>query len=173
MKYFVTIGSETYEILIEGPDRITVDGVPVQADMQSVGRQDLYSLLLDQASHEIEVEAEPGKRGQFDVLIEGTRYVARVQDERARRLTGAERKVQPAAGEVSVRAPIPGLVVKVLVEPGQVVAEDETLLILEAMKMENDVRAPHAGTVREVRVAAGSQVALGQVLVSIRSKTEE
>jgi biotin carboxyl carrier protein len=172
MKYYATIEGQTYEIAIDGPDQISINGVPVMADMQTVGRQDLYSLLLDQTSHEVEVEAESGMRGQFDVLVSGTRYVVKVQDERARRLTGAERKAQPAAGESSVRAPIPGLIVKVLVTPGQVVAEGETLVILEAMKMENDVRAPHAGTVHEVRVTPGMQVALGQVLVSVRSKAE-
>ncbi len=170
MKYYATIENQTYEIEIDGPDQVTIDGVAVMADMQAVGRPDLYSLLVDQSSHEVEVEAERGTRGQFDVLVAGTRYVVRVQDERARRLTGAERKAQPAAGEISVRAPIPGLIVKVLVTPGQAVGEGETLLILEAMKMENDVRAPHAGTVHEVRAAAGMQVGLGQVLVSIRSR---
>ncbi len=169
MKYFVTVSDQTYEVAIDG-DQISIDGVPVDADMERVGQQDLFSLLLDHASYEVVVEPEPGRRGQYAVLVSGTRYPARVQDERTRRLTGAERKVGQVAGEIALRAPIPGLVVKVLVAPGQEVVEGEPLLILEAMKMENELRAPHAGIVHEVRVAAGAQVALGQVLAGIRTK---
>ncbi len=76
--------------------------------------------------------------------------------------------MRPPDGELSIKAPIPGLVVKVAVEPGQEVAEGDTLIILEAMKMENELRAPRAGVVLEVKVDPGAQVALGQAMVSLR-----
>jgi biotin carboxyl carrier protein len=123
---------------------------------------------MDHASHEVVVEADPLQRGEYGVLIEGTRYEVTVQDERVRRLAAATRPPQ-AGGEVTVRAPIPGLVIKVLVAAGQEVVEGESLLILEAMKMENELRTPRAGVVHEVRVAPGAQVAHGQVLVTIRA----
>jgi biotin carboxyl carrier protein len=170
VKYFVTIASQTYEVVIDGNDQITLDGVPVSADMQRVGQEGLYSLLIDHTSYEAVVEPISGLRGQYGVLVSGTRYPVKVQDERSRRLTGAERKVHQAAGEMVLRAPIPGLVVKVLAGPGQEVAEGEPLLILEAMKMENELRAPHDGTVHEVRAVPGAQVALGQVLLTIRAR---
>ena len=91
-----------------------------------------------------------------------------MQDERSRRLALADRSLKPPAGELIIKAPIPGLVIKVAVTSGQAVGEGDTLVILEAMKMENELRAPRGGTVHEVRVAPGDQVALGQVLLSVR-----
>ncbi len=170
MKYYASIDGQTLEVCIEGANRITIDGVPVEADIQHLSYGNLYSLLVDHTSYEADVEANAGRRGEYAVLISGIRYGVVVQDERTRRLVPAERKAQAAAGETTIRAPIPGLVVKVLVEPGQQVAEGQPLLILEAMKMENDLRAPHAGTVHEVRVQPGAQVALGQALALIKGE---
>lgn len=170
MRFFATIDDHTYEIVIEG-DQISVDGVEIEANMQLTGQQDLYSLLMDHASHEVVVEADPLQRGQFGVMIAGTRYDVKVQDERVRRLSIAQQRPQ-AGGEIAVRAPIPGLVVKLLVAPGQEVVEGESLLILEAMKMENELRTPRAGVVHEVRTTPGAQVAHGQVLVTISANDE-
>ncbi len=169
MKYYASIGGKTFEVSIEGANRITIDGVPVEADLQHLSYGNLYSLLVDHASHEVEVE-RAGRRGEYAVLISGIRYSVVVQDERTRRLVPAEGKARAAAGETTIRAPIPGLVVKVLVEPGEQVAEGQPLLILEAMKMENDLRAPPAGRVHEVRVQPGAQVALGQALALIKGE---
>jgi biotin carboxyl carrier protein len=168
MKYYATVDNETYEISIDGPDQVTVNGVPLMADMERIGRLDLYSLLMDNISHEVYVEAEGEPRNSYGVLVEGARYAVKVQDERSRRMALADRSLKPPAGELMIRAPIPGLVVKVAVTPGQEVAEGETLVILEAMKMENELRAPRAGAIHEVRVVPGNQVSLGQVLVSVR-----
>jgi biotin carboxyl carrier protein len=169
MKYFVTVDDQTYEISVEGTGQITIDGVDVTADMQRIGHLDLYSLLVDNVSHEAYVEPANGNQPNvYGVLVAGARYLVKVQDERSRRLAQADRSLKPPAGELMIKAPIPGLVVKVTAGPGQVVSEGESLVILEAMKMENELRAPRAGTVHEVRVGPGDQVALGQVLLSLR-----
>ena len=168
MKYFVTVDDQTYEIVIDGAGWVTVDGVRVAADMQRIGRIDLYSLLVDNASYEVAVEPSGDQRNVSNVLVAGTRYAVRVQDERTRRLALADRSLKPPPGELLIKAPIPGLVVKVMVAPGQAVSEGETLVILEAMKMENELRAPRAGVVHEQRAVPGAQVALGQVLVTMR-----
>jgi biotin carboxyl carrier protein len=168
MKYYATVDNQTYEISVEGVGRILVDGVDVTADMQRIGDLDLYSLLVDQVSHEVYVETDNDQRNAYDVLLAGTRYLVKVQDERSRRMALADRSLKPPAGELIIKAPIPGLVIKMGVTPGQAVSEGDTLVILEAMKMENELRAPRAGTVHEVRVGPGAQVALGQMLLSIR-----
>jgi len=168
MKYYATVGSQVYEISIDRPDRISVDGVELAADMRPVGGGQLYSLLLDHVSHEIVVDPDAEERNVYGVMVSGLRYEVRVQDERSRRLALADRSLRAPEGELAVKAPIPGLVVKMLVGPGQGVAEGETLLILEAMKMENEIRSPREGTVHEVRVEPGTQVAMGQVLLSLR-----
>jgi len=168
MKYFATVENQTYEINIDHSGRVTMDGVELSADMRRVGRLDLYSLLLDNRSHEVLVEPDHEQRNLYGVFVAGMRYQVKVQDERSRRLALADRSLRAPAGELAVKAPIPGLVVKVPIVPGQAVGEGETLVILEAMKMENELRAPRAGTVHEVRVEPGAQVAMGQVLVTIR-----
>jgi biotin carboxyl carrier protein len=167
MKYYATVDGQTYEIVIEGRGRITVDGVEMVADMRPVGRPELLSLLLDRASHEVVVEQDAGGRNLYSVLVGGTQYQVKVQDERARRLAQADRSVRAPAGELAIKSPIPGLIVRVPVAPGQSVTQGEPLVILEAMKMENELRAPRDGVVHEVRVEAGAQVALGQVLVTL------
>ena len=168
MKYFATIDGVTYEISIDGQGQISIDGQTLSVDMQRSGRLDLYSLLIDHASHEVVVEPGVEQRNVYEVFVAGARFEVSVQDERSRRLAQASRNLRAQPGELAIKAPIPGLVANVPVSPGQPVQEGETLVILEAMKMENELRAPRAGVVHEVRVTAGEQVSMGQVLVTLR-----
>ncbi len=168
MKYFATVEDQTYEIAIDHHGRITVDGVEQAAEMVSVGGKNLYSLLLDNVSFEVLLDADTGQRNTYGVMVGGLRYMVKMQDERTRRLSLASRAIKATDVELAIKAPIPGLVVRVAVEPGQAVLEGDTLLILEAMKMENELRVPRGGTIHEVRVEPRMQVALGQVLVTLR-----
>ena len=168
MKYYATINEQTFEIAVDTPGRITVDGTELAADMQAVGGRQLYSLLLDNVSHEVLLDPDAEQRNVYRVMVGGRRYIVKVQDERSRRLALADRTVRASGAEAAVKAPISGLVVKTAVAPGQTVVEGETLIILEAMKMENELRSQRSGVVHEVRVARGDQVASGQVLMTIR-----
>jgi biotin carboxyl carrier protein len=168
MKYFATVNDQVYEIDIDHHGRVTVDGNELAAEMQLVGGTNLYSLLVDNASYEVVLDPDNDQHTTYGVMAGGLRFVVKVQDERSRRLALVDRNLRPPDGELHIRAPIPGLVVKADIQPGQEVAEGETLIILEAMKMENELRAPRAGTVIEVRVVAGAQVALGQTLISLK-----
>ncbi len=168
MKYFATINDQTFEIDIDHQGRITIDGAELAADMKLVGAQGLYSLLLGGASYEVLLDPASDKRNLYDVMVSGLRYQVKVQDERSRRLALVDRNLRAPDGELLIKAPIPGLVVKVPVVAGQEIGEGETLIILEAMKMENELRAPRGGTVHEVRVRPGEQVALGQVLATLK-----
>jgi biotin carboxyl carrier protein len=168
VRYYATVGGQVYEISIDYPDRILVDGVEIPADMRPVGGGQLYSLLLDHVSYEVVADSDSKSRSAYGIMVSGVRYEVRVQDERSRRLALADRSLRAPEGELAIKAPIPGLVVKLLVDPGQSVTEGETLLILEAMKMENEIRAPREGTVKEVRIQSGAQVVAGQVMLSLR-----
>ncbi len=168
MKYYATVNDHTYEIVIEHHDRILVDGIEYNVDLKAISGRQLYSLLLNNASHEVVLDPASDQRSSYDILVGGQRYLVKVQDERGRRLSLADRNLKPSDGELAIRAPIPGLIVKVLVAPGQAVIEGEPLLILEAMKMENELRAPRAGVVHEVRIGARTQVAQGQTLLTLR-----
>jgi biotin carboxyl carrier protein len=165
MKYFAAVGDHTYEIVVDGQGTIHIDGEPLRVDIQQSGRLDLYSLLIDNKSHEVVVEADSETRNTYHVLVTGAQHRVVVQNERTRRLASAQRDLGAPAGKLAIKAPIPGLVVKTPVAVGQQVERGETLIILEAMKMENELRAPRAGVVREIRVQAGDQVNLGQLLL--------
>ncbi len=165
MRYLVTVGSRNYTVEI-GPDAqdgVTVDGVPHQVDMENIDGLSLYSFLLDNRSYELVAEREEGH--SFRILLEGEMYTVRVEDERARRLAAAA--VRVPSGEVTVKAPMPGLVVDVPIKPGEAVKIGQGLVILEAMKMENELRAPRDGVVKVVRVSPGQVVDKEETLVVI------
>jgi biotin carboxyl carrier protein len=116
-----------------------------------------------------DVAFEPGAPGGgLLVHVDGHAVPVRVDDPRAARPRGGGRS--PASGGAqTVVAPMPGRVVKVLVAPGESVAARQPLVVVEAMKMENELRAPGPGTVREVRVTDGAPVESGAVLVVFES----
>jgi biotin carboxyl carrier protein len=135
-----------------------------------------WHLVLDDAAHgvgrlvngeaSIPVVLE-GSGSEWTVTLRGRRIPVEVRTWRERLLAEAETASQAHAGPVVVKTTLPGLVVTVAVEPGNEVAEGTTLLTIEAMKMQNEVRAPRAGTVVEVSVAPGQAVATGTPLVRI------
>lgn len=104
--------------------------------------------------------------GLWAVTIRGRRFEVAVQDELERRLA-RETTPPPGAREERIRAPMPGVVTRVAVSKGQSVKAGDLLVVLEAMKMANEVCAKHPGTVREVSVQAGRTVSAGEVLATL------
>ena len=119
------------------------------------------SILMGNRSFNVEVES---KGDEYLVSTRGEIFSFRVQDER-----GVPIDVEEDSGESLVTAPMPGLVVKILVREGDMVDARDKLLILEAMKMQNDLTAPCSGTVTEVFVSQGDSVMTGDELVRIES----
>ena len=162
MKYFVQIAGREVVVEITG-DAVRVDGEPVAAVLEPLPGTPLCQLHLGDRTVVLEVAS--GERGTWELGHRGERWEAEVVDERTRHirsLTGGDR-VRSGAGEV--KAPMPGLVVRLLVEPGQRVEAGAGLVVLEAMKMENQIKASAAGVVVALRVEAGHAVEKGQVLV--------
>jgi pyruvate carboxylase subunit B len=162
VQYFVTVAGREIPVEVDG-GRVTVDGREVTAHLTPVPGTPLRHLLLDGASLTLATEA--GEGGEWRLLVHGSRHDVQVVDERTRHirsLTGSG-PVRPGAGQL--RAPMPGLVVRVLVEAGQAVEPGQGLIVLEAMKMENELRASAAGVVAGIRAVPGQAVEKGQVLV--------
>ncbi len=155
MKYIAQIEDNTYEIEITPDGAIFLDGAPVKANLVQIDPLGLYSLLLDQ--HSCEVVMEEQQRG-YRVSLEGRTFDVQVADERHLRMESSRAEVTASDGELPVTAPIPGLVVKILVAEGQVVAQNDPLIILEAMKMENEIRAQRAGVIQDIAVEVGQSV---------------
>jgi acetyl/propionyl-CoA carboxylase alpha subunit len=164
MKYVTTIGERDYLIEILDERHVSLDGTIYEVDFESVSEQPVYSLLLDGKSYEAYVY--PGDEG-WQVLLHGTQYLVKVEDEREKRLRAAAGGRVAERGEFHLRAPMPGLVVAVLVNEGQQVEKGDVLVILESMKMQNELKAPRAGTVARLRVKPGDSVEQKQTLLSV------
>jgi biotin carboxyl carrier protein len=164
MKYYVTIDDQTFEIEINQLGELCIDGECAEVDFQSIGGGSIYSLLLGNASYEALVEA---RDDCYEVLVQGALYRVDVQDERMRRLAQAARAFAPPSGEIAIKAPMPGLVIDVPVHIGDAVEAGSVLVVLESMKMENEVKAPRAGVVSQVRVQSGQSVEQHEALVAI------
>lgn len=111
---------------------------------------------------------EPREGGGGRVLLDGVPYEVELSEARAAlpaEARGPAAREAPRAAEV--RAPIPGLVTRILAEPGRPVRKDQPVLCLDAMKLENEIAAPRDGVLREVVVRAGQPVEKGQLLFVI------
>ena len=164
MRYTVTVGGREVQVVLDG-DKVTVDGAAQHAHLSPLTGTPLWLLILDGVP--ITLPAERSGRGVWIVTSQGERLEVRAEDERARHirsLVGTQAAHQTAG---LVRAPMPGLVVRVLVSEGEAVAAGQGLLVLEAMKMENEIRAPAAGVVGRVAVQQGLAVEKGQVLLEL------
>ncbi len=164
MRYHVTISGTSFEVEL-GSDGTRVDGRPVSAELLSVAGTDVRSLLLDGASHRL-VARRLGA-GRWAVQTAGRRLEAEVLDERTRAIRDMAGARAGSQGSRPIRAPMPGLVVKVEVAEGDSVAEGQGVVIVEAMKMENELRAEGAGRVSRVLVTEGEAVEKDQVLIEM------
>ncbi len=164
MKYQTIVNGETFDVEINEDGRILVNGEARIVDFRELRRGELYSVLLDHLSFEAVVEE---REDLYHVLMDGDLYEVKVTDERSRRLEGAFMAFGDTGGEVSIRAPMPGLIVRVAVAEGQAVSKGETIAILESMKMENELKSPRDGTVHRVNVGPGDSVEQNKVLVTI------
>jgi biotin carboxyl carrier protein len=160
MKYVTTIGERQYTIEINRDDQITIDGVTSPIDLRAIDEV-TFSLLIDNASHEALVEVA---NGEIEVQLRGRLYTARVEDERASRLSRSAGGLHTGSGEVTIKSPMPGLIVAVAVSEGQVVKKGQTMVVLESMKMENELKAPRDGTIASIKVTPRQSVEQGQPL---------
>jgi len=167
MKYFVAWAGKTRLVEVvtdKAGTRVFVDGVPHRAEIEPVEGTGLYSLLLDDRSTSFAARFEDG----VAVLqLHDRELRVPVEDERTREAHRATAGAKKASGEGVVKAVMPGVVKDVRVVAGTVVALHQPLLVLEAMKMENEIRAGRAGTVKTVHVTAGQAVEKGATLVTI------
>lgn len=166
MKYVVLVDGQSIAVEVDG-ERVTVAGQTLSATLGPIPGTPLRQLLLDGRPLTLSVEALG--RGRWALTPAGERWEVEVLDERTRHirtLTGAGD--QRRSADV-LKAPMPGLVVRVQAKPGDKVVPGSGLVVLEAMKMENELRASVPGVVKGVRVSPGEAVEKGQVLVEFES----
>ena len=164
MRYITTIGDKEYQVEILDDRHVAIEGKIYAVDFNSVSGQPVFSMLVD--GHSYEAYLYPDEE-QWQVLLHGRLYSARVEDERERRLRAASRGGAGDQGEYNLKAPMPGLVVSVLVNEGQEVNAGDVLVILESMKMQNELKSPKSGVISRVRVKQGDSVEQRQALLSV------
>lgn len=164
MIYTTTIGDREYRVEILDEHTIAVNGHFYEIDFHSISDQPVYSLLVDGQSFEAYISSTDV---EWQVLIFGHLITAEVEDERERRLRLNSGSTVAEKDEFILKAPMPGLVVSVLVEEGQSVHSGDVLVILESMKMQNELKTPRAGMVTRLRVKAGDSVEIRQNILSI------
>jgi biotin carboxyl carrier protein len=140
---------------------VHVGGRPVAVDVVAVGSQ--LSVLMEGRVVDLTTEGAPPELG---AIANGHRAYVRVESERMLAADAAKRGAR-ALGDKRALSPMPGRVVKVLVRAGDAVAPGQPLVVMEAMKMENEIRARTAGTVAEVHVSVGDTVEGGAPLVTL------
>lgn len=164
MKYETTVNGKKFEIEVNKEGDVFVNGEQRHVDFASLG-ETLYSVIAESEAHEVIVDDLDGPT--YDVQMHGRLYNVTVLDERALLLGSRRGGEFTDSGEVSIKAPMPGMVVDVPVQEGQEVAKGETLVVLESMKMQNELKAPRDGVVQRVGVETGQSVEQNKVLVTI------
>ena len=184
-----TIQQQTYTLAINEADaanKITLDSQEQTIDwkllaplVQGAGRSGdvggRYSLLIAGKSYEVfarSITRPEAKNGQtYEIFINGQRFEVATEDERARALTGLI-KGNAHTSEATIYAPMPGLVIGMPLEVGAEVKAGQSVIVLEAMKMENDLSSPIHGRIKEILVNKGQTVDLGAALVIIDGRAE-
>ena len=164
MKYITTIEGREFSVELLDDHHVSIDGRLYTIDFQAIGDQPVYSLLLDGSSYDALVYPD---EDVWQVTFQGEMYVASVEDEREKRLRASLGASVSEHQEFFLKAPMPGLVVAVPVTNGQKVLKGDVLLVLESMKMQNELRAPRPGTVSRIRVQAGDRVEKKETLLSV------
>ena len=164
MIYHVAIGERTIEVKL-GPDGVEIDGVAVDVDLAGLEGNAGRSLLMDGASYRVLARRE--SRGRWDLHVGGSRFQAEVLDERAMAIREITAAVSGPVGPSQVRAPMPGLVVRIEVSVDDIVTAGQGVAIVEAMKMENELTAEVEARVSAVLVAQGDAVERDQMLVEL------
>ncbi|HLJ82229.1 MAG TPA: biotin/lipoyl-containing protein [Ktedonobacterales bacterium] len=187
MRYVASVGSQQHTVALQENGhmrQVSLDDRDLTLDWRLIGaerphtstpgdvRADHFSLLVGERSYEAyarlveNAEDSEGSGLTVEVMIGGRPYVVHIRDERSQELASLAGGGH-AAGDVAIRAPMPGLVVNVLVAEGAEVTRGQTVVVLEAMKMENDLAAPRTGVVRAIRASKGQTVNQGDALAVI------
>jgi biotin carboxyl carrier protein len=157
--YRVSVGNLEYVVDVTG-DEVTVNGKSVQASLTQLNNGGL--MLLRKENRAREMHVLPQGNSAYAVMVNGRHLIAQVE-----KGNGKSKKRTEQANQGAVNAPMPGMVVDVLVREGQRVSSGEPLVVLESMKMQMQLRSPFTGQVRQVNVCNQSQVEKGALLVQV------
>lgn len=165
MKYYVRVGEKELEVAVDA-ETITIAGESLRAHVESLAGTPVQLVSIGNEVHR--VLADRGEhRGQYHLSVNGFRFGVEALDERGRAMRALSGASAKPAGPGHLAAPMPGLIVRVNVKEGELVRAGQGLVVMEAMKMENELRATSAGVVHRVLVSAGDAVEKGALLLEM------
>ncbi len=156
--YRVNVGNREYVVDVNG-NKVAVDGKPVQATLTALNNGGLVLLRNENRARELHVQAKSSS--EYAVMVNGRHLVAQVEKGNGK----CKKRAEAATG--AINAPMPGMVVNVLVKEGQTVESGDPLVILESMKMQMQLRAPVGGQIQKIAVQNRAQVEKGMLLVQV------
>jgi pyruvate carboxylase subunit B len=165
VKYVVAFGGERCEVALEG-DGVRFDGERFAAHLADVEGTPIHLVTIGSEVHRVAVKRGEN-RGQYVLWIDGFRFEIEALDERTRAIHDMTAAMSRDAGPRPLVAPMPGMIVRVNVREGDLVAQGQGLVVMEAMKMENELRATAAGTVKAIHARPGSAVEKGTLLIEL------
>lgn len=168
MKYYVQVNGRPHEVTVVerlGELEVTVDGARLELEYEEVDRLGQVAVRCGGMSYGLSLE---GDASEITAVIAGHLYAVELEDERERAAHAAAREASKGGGVV--KSVMPGVVVQLLVQPGDSVEAGQPLLVLEAMKMQNEIAAPAAGTVKAVHVEEKQAVGSGEKLVTLEGE---
>ena len=165
MRYIVSVGDHTLELERDG-DEIRIDGTTVRATITDVADTPVRMVGIGTEVHRVVARRGP-TRGRYTLWVDGFRFEVEALDERTRAIRELSGSVAGPTGPAPLIAPMPGMIVRVAVQVGDSVLPGQPLIVMEAMKMENELRATAAGTVKAVRATAGTAVDKGAILLEL------
>ena len=165
MKYVVELNGERHEVEIDGGS-VTVNGEVVKAGLEDVEGTPVRLVSIGDEVHRV-VTRRGSSRGVYTLWVDGYRFDGEALDERTRAIRDITAATSGPTGPAPVIAPMPGLIVRVNVAVGDTVQAGQGLVVMEAMKMENELKASAAGRVKSIFAAPGKAVEKGAVLVEL------
>ena len=165
MKYMVRVGEAEHEVVLDGAG-VRIDGEIVSAHVLPVDGTPVQLAQIDDRVHRV-IARRGAARGAYTLWVDGYRFNVEALDERTRAIRDLSASAASSAGPAPLVAPMPGMIVRVNAQVGDTVQPGQGLVVMEAMKMENELRAQSAGTVKNVLVTPGAAVEKGAVLLEL------
>ena len=165
MKYFVRVNGEEHQILLDSSG-VHVDGEDVAAQVTDTDGAPVRMVMLGTDVHRVVVRAGAAK-GAYTLWLDGWRFEVEAVDERTRAIRELSGTSAGPAGPAPLKAPMPGLIVRVNVAVGDQVVAGQGLVVMEAMKMENELRAAAVGRVKSIVAVPDTAVDKGALLIEL------
>ena len=165
MKYFVRIDGTDHEVALDA-EGVHLDGEDIAAHVAPIEGTPVRMVTIGEHVHRVIVR--PGAtRGEYTLWLDGWRFEVEALDERTRAIRELSGAGAGPAGPAPLKAPMPGLIVRIHVAVGDEVQAGQGLVVMEAMKMENELRAQTAGKVKNILVKPGTAVEKGTLLIEL------